>query len=89
MITVLWKPVIQIKQLIINVDDFGLDPDINSEIIESHCHSCVTSITIRAGGEAFHHAVALAKQFPYLSVGAHLLISYKGCTNDNTDCFVI
>lgn len=57
-----------------NADDFGLHEDINTGIIKSHHHGCVTSTTIMAGGQAFHHAVSLAEKHPKLSVGVHLTL---------------
>lgn len=62
------------RQLIINGDDFGLHELINEGIIESHINGCLTSTTLMAGGPAFEHAVALAKQYPKLGVGVHLTL---------------
>ena len=60
------------KTLIINADDFGLHELVNEGIIESHAAGCITSASLMAGGEAFEHAVALARQHPRLGVGVHL-----------------
>lgn len=62
------------KQLIINADDFGLHELINEGIVEGHAAGCVTSTTIMAGGDAFEHAVKLARQYPQLGVGVHLAL---------------
>lgn len=61
-------------QLIVNADDFGLHELINEGIVESHAAGCVTSTTIMAGGDAFDHAAALARQHPRLGVGVHLTL---------------
>ncbi|WP_232199107.1 ChbG/HpnK family deacetylase [Thermosinus carboxydivorans] len=65
---------ILIKRLIVNADDFGLHESINNAIIASHREGCVTSASLMAGGNAFDHAVALARQHPRLSVGVHLTL---------------
>ncbi|EIW19770.1 MULTISPECIES: ChbG/HpnK family deacetylase [Pelosinus] len=62
------------KQLIVNADDFGLHELINEAIVESHVAGCVTSTSIMAGGEAFEHAVRLARKHPKLGVGVHLTL---------------
>jgi hopanoid biosynthesis associated protein HpnK len=62
------------KQLIVNGDDFGLHPSVNEGIIASHVGGCLTSTTIMAGGNAFDHAVSLAKQYPGLGIGVHLAL---------------
>ncbi|HMM22083.1 MAG TPA: ChbG/HpnK family deacetylase [Selenomonadales bacterium] len=62
------------KQLIVNADDFGLHESINAGIVESHTAGCVTSTSIMAGGEAFEHAVELARRHPKLGVGVHLTL---------------
>lgn len=62
------------KQLIINADDFGLHELINKGIVEGHVAGCVTSTSIMAGGNAFEHAVKLARKYPKLGVGVHLTL---------------
>ena len=62
------------KKLIINADDFGLHEFINEGIIEGHAAGCVTSTSIMACGNAFEHAIDLAKQHPQLGVGVHLTL---------------
>jgi hopanoid biosynthesis associated protein HpnK len=63
------------KLLIVNADDFGLEEEINSGIIEAHLHGVVTSTSLIANGGAFDHAVALAHENPGLDVGAHLTLT--------------
>jgi hopanoid biosynthesis associated protein HpnK len=62
------------KQLIVNADDFGLHELINDGIVEGHVAGCVTSTSIMAGGDAFEHAVELARKHPKLGVGVHLTL---------------
>lgn len=60
---------------IVNGDDFGLSPGINRGIIEAHQLGILTSASLIATGEAFDDAVALAHQFPNLSIGVHLALT--------------
>lgn len=77
------------RQLIINGDDFGLHELINEGIIESHTNGCLTSTTLMAGGPAFEHAVALAKQHPKLGVGVHLaLVGTRPAARANVNTLV-
>ena len=62
------------KQLIINADDFGLHELINQGIVAGHVSGCVTSTSIMAGGDAFEHAIELARQNPDLGIGVHLTL---------------
>jgi hypothetical protein len=66
--------VFRIKKLIINADDLGLHRKINEAIFAAHRNGCVTSTTIIAGGQAFDHAVMLARQCPDLGIGLHLTL---------------
>lgn len=62
------------KRLIVNADDFGLHELINTGIVEGHAAGCVTSASIMAGGDAFEHAIELARQHPKLGIGVHLTL---------------
>ena len=57
------------KQLVVNADDFGFTPDVNDGIVEAHREGILTATTLMANGEAFEHAVELARQNPSLDVG--------------------
>src|SRR5919106_482074 len=59
---------------ILNADDFGLSPGINRGIIEAHRDGIVTSASLMAIGDAFEEAVALAHEYPRLSLGSHMHI---------------
>lgn len=65
----------EMKLLIINADDFGLEEEINAGIIKAHREGVATSTSIIANGRAFDHAVALAREAPGLDVGAHLTLT--------------
>jgi hopanoid biosynthesis associated protein HpnK len=61
--------------LIVNADDFGLEKEINSAIIEAHAKGIVTSASLLANGDAFEHAVELARKHSGLGIGAHLTLN--------------
>lgn len=62
------------RQLIINADDFGFTSGVNRAIGEAHTRGIVTSSTLMAGGLAFSEAAQLAKNFPQLSIGCHVVL---------------
>lgn len=62
-------------RLIVHADDFGIAEAVNRGIVEAHERGIVTSASIMAGGAAFEHAVALAREHPNLDVGVHLTLT--------------
>jgi chitin disaccharide deacetylase len=60
------------RRLIINGDDFGSSREVNEAIILAHRRGILTSASLMVSGEAFEHAVALAKENPGLAVGLHV-----------------
>jgi hopanoid biosynthesis associated protein HpnK len=62
-------------RLIVHADDFGLSEAVNRAVIAAHERGIVTSTSIMAGGDAFEHAVGLAKACPSLDVGVHLTLT--------------
>lgn len=60
------------RRLIVNADDFGLSPAVNSGILAAHTEGILTSATLLANAPAFDEAVAIAKKTPSLGVGVHL-----------------
>jgi chitin disaccharide deacetylase len=62
------------KQLVVNADDFGFTPDVNEGIVEAHREGILTATTLMANGQAFEHAVRLARQNPTLDIGCHLVL---------------
>ncbi len=63
------------KRLILNADDFGLTPGINTAIAELYDAGALTSATLMAAGPAFDHAVALALARPTLGIGCHIVLT--------------
>jgi predicted glycoside hydrolase/deacetylase ChbG (UPF0249 family) len=62
------------RQLIVNADDFGFAHDVNRGIIEAHTNGILTATTLMANGPAFGDAVRLAREYPTLDVGCHLVL---------------
>ncbi|MEO8369124.1 MAG: ChbG/HpnK family deacetylase [Candidatus Solibacter sp.] len=62
------------KQLVVNADDFGFIPDVNSGIVKAHREGILTATTLMANGDAFDDAVRLARETPSLDIGCHLVL---------------
>jgi len=62
------------RQLVVNADDFGFTPDVNSGIVEAHRRGILTATTLMATGDAFDDAVRLARETPSLDIGCHLVL---------------
>ncbi len=62
------------RGLIVNADDFGFTRDVNAGIVRAHREGILTATTLMANGEAFHHAVELARENPGLDIGCHLVL---------------
>ena len=62
------------KYLIPNADDFGYTRDVNDGIIHAHRQGILTATTLMATGDAFDHAVMLARENRSLDVGVHLVL---------------
>jgi predicted glycoside hydrolase/deacetylase ChbG (UPF0249 family) len=62
------------KQLVVNADDFGFTRDVNQGIVEAHQRGILTATTLMANGQAFDDAVRLARENPWLDIGAHLVL---------------
>jgi len=60
-------------RLIVNGDDFGFSKEVNEAIIQAFREGVLTSCSLMVTGDAFEHAVELAKQNPGLGVGIHLV----------------
>jgi len=63
-----------VRRLIINADDFGFTSGVNRAIVKAHTAGVVTSATVMADGRAFCEVTELAKQFPKLSIGCHVVL---------------
>lgn len=64
----------QVKRLIVNGDDFGLSREINAGIIRAHREGILTSTSLMVAEGARDEAAALAKEYPSLDVGLHLVV---------------
>ena len=62
-------------KLIVNADDFGISEAVNRGIVEAFDGGIVTSTSLMATGDAFEHAVELARARPGLAVGVHLVLT--------------
>ena len=62
------------RRLIVNADDFGFTSGVNRAIVKAHTEGVVTSATLMANGPAFFEVNQLAKQFPNLSIGCHVVL---------------
>jgi chitin disaccharide deacetylase len=66
---------LEVKELILNADDFGLTRGVNAGIIRAHREGILTSATLMATAPAVDDAVELAKAHPKLGVGCHLVLT--------------
>ena len=62
------------RQLIVNADDFGLDPAINAAVARAHTEGILTSASLMVAAPHAEEAVAFAKAHPRLGVGVHLCL---------------
>lgn len=62
------------RVLVVNADDFGFTAGVNRGIIEAHERGIVTATTLMANADAFDDAVRLARAYPSLDVGCHLVL---------------
>jgi hopanoid biosynthesis associated protein HpnK len=60
--------------LIINGDDFGYSEAVNRAIVTAHQNGVLTSASLMVSGDAFDHAVEMARANPDLAVGLHLVL---------------
>ena len=62
------------KKLILTADDFGLHESINTAVETAHQNGILTSASLVVNGEAFEHAIDIAKRNINLGVGIHLTL---------------
>jgi predicted glycoside hydrolase/deacetylase ChbG (UPF0249 family) len=62
-------------KLIVNADDFGYSNGVNYGIIDCHKHGIVNSATMMMNMFGTSHAIELAKTYPTLRVGVHLVLT--------------
>jgi chitin disaccharide deacetylase len=61
--------------LIVNADDFGYSPGVNYGILHSHLNGIVNSATMMMNMAGTAQALAMAKQYPGLRTGVHLVLT--------------
>lgn len=61
-------------QVILNADDFGRSTGINAAVVLAHRQGVLTSTSLMVNEDAAQEAVALARQFPSLAVGLHVVV---------------
>src|SRR5215475_13673490 len=61
------------RRLIVNADDFGTSEAVNEAVIRAFTEGVLTSCSLMVTGEAFEHAVSLARAHPDLAVVIHLV----------------
>lgn len=64
-----------VKRLIVNADDFGLDPAVNCGIIQAHELGIVTNTSLLCCGAAFDEAAEFGRNHKDLGVGIHLALN--------------
>jgi chitin disaccharide deacetylase len=62
------------RSVIFNADDFGFTRGVNDGIVHCHLNGVLGATTLMANGDAFEHAVRLARENPTLDVGCHLVL---------------
>lgn len=62
------------KLLVVNADDFGLDPAVNAAVAKGHTQGILTSASLIVNGLYFDEAIAFARSHPQLGVGIHLCL---------------
>lgn len=70
-------------KLIVNADDFGLDPIVNDEIAKGLQDDHISSATILANSDYLDDVVQIIEQNPKKSFGVHLNISYGRSITQN------
>ncbi|WP_077615783.1 chitin disaccharide deacetylase [Caenibacillus caldisaponilyticus] len=63
-------------RLIVNADDFAYTPAVTYGILDAFLNGIVTSTTMMCNSPHFAHAVKIAKQYPKLGVGVHLVLTW-------------
>jgi hopanoid biosynthesis associated protein HpnK len=68
-----------VKLLVVNADDFGLDPAVNAAITKAHTDGLLTSASLLVAAPHADEAIAFAKAHPKLGVGLHLCLVDGRC----------
>lgn len=65
---------VPMKHLVLNADDFGLDPAVNAAVAQAHIEGILTSASLLIAAPYAKPAIAIAKANPSLGVGLHLCL---------------
>ncbi len=60
------------RYLIVNADDFGLAPEVNSAVLLAHRQGILTSASLMINERSAKEAVSIARETPRLGTGLHL-----------------
>jgi hopanoid biosynthesis associated protein HpnK len=63
-----------VKLLVVNADDFGLDPAVNAAITKAHTDGLLTSASLLIAAPHAAAAIEFARSHPKLGVGLHLCL---------------
>jgi len=63
-----------VKLLVVNADDFGLDPAVNAAITKAHTDGLLTSASLLIAAPHAAEAIEFARSHPKLGVGLHLCL---------------
>jgi chitin disaccharide deacetylase len=63
-----------VKLLVVNADDFGLDPAANAAIMKAHTTGLLTSASLLVAAPHAAEAIEFARSHPKLGVGLHLCL---------------
>ena len=63
-----------VRSAIVTADDFGLSRAVNAGIIRSHRDGVLTATSLMVTGAARDEAAALAREYPALDLGLHLVV---------------
>lgn len=73
------------QAVIVNADDFGLNPTVNAAIIRCHVDGILTSTSLMVNEESLAEAVQSAKDHPTLDIGLHVAMSNGRAALSHTD----
>ena len=62
------------KRLVVTADDFGLSPEVNEAVEQSHREGILTAASLMVAAPAATDAIARARRLPSLRVGLHLVM---------------
>lgn len=76
------------KKLIVNADDFGLSPGVTMGILYAHQFGIVTSTTAMVNTAFAKESIQLARNFPDLGVGLHLVLDRGESISSNVPSLI-